>query len=145
MATMIAVVTTDADVDIEAPDGSMNSIALESSAGWLRTEVKTDQDGLYRAHVKVSAQSHAHEIRDLDLGTFSMLGVYRAPPIAESEETEAARDDPAEAVTPSDDIDWKIVGVVIVGINLFLLLLLIVGWLFLKRGKDGPEMILEEE
>ena len=134
-----------ANVDIEAPDGSMNSLALESSAGWLRTEVKTDQDGLYKAHIKVSAQSHAHEIRDLDLGTFSMLGVYRAPPIAEPGETEATRDDPAEPVTPSEDIDWKVVGVVIVGINLFLLLLLIVGWLFLKRGKDRPELVLEEE
>ena len=134
-----------ANVDIEAPDGSMNSLALESSVGWLRTEVKTDQDGLYKAHIKVSAQSHAHEIRDLDLGTFSMLGVYRAPPIAEPGETEATRDDPAEPVTPSEDIDWKVVGVVIVGINLFLLLLLIVGWLFLKRAKDRPELILEEE
>ena len=134
-----------ADVDIEAPDGSMNSLALESSAGWLRTEVKTDQNGLYRAHVKVSAQSQANEIRDLDLGTFSMLGVYRAPPIAEPEETDAARDDPAEPVTPSEDIDWKIVGVVIVGVNLFLLLVLIVGWLLLKRGKDRTELVLEEE
>ncbi|MDH3634268.1 MAG: VWA domain-containing protein [Gammaproteobacteria bacterium] len=134
-----------ADVDIEAPDGSKNSLALESLAGWLHTEVKTDQDGLYRAHVKVSAQSQTNEIRDLDLGTFSMLGVYRAPPIAEPEQTGAARDDPAEPLTPSEDIDWKIVGVVIVGVNLFLLLLFIVGWWFLKRGKATPALVLDEE
>ena len=134
-----------ADVDIEAPDGSMNSLALESSAGWLRTEVKTDQDGLYHAHVKVSAQSHANEIRELDLGTFSMLGVYRAPPIAEAEKAEAGPNDPAAEETPAEDINWKLVGVVVVVVNLVLLLLLIVGWWLLKRGKDRPELVLEED
>jgi len=134
-----------ADVDIEAPDGSRNSLVLESSAGWLRTEVKTDQDGLYRAHIKVSAQSQADEIQDLDLGTFSMLGVYRAPPIVEPEPADAILEDTAEPATPSEDVDWRIVGVVIVAVNLFLLLILIVGWWFLKRNKDTPELVLEEE
>ena len=59
-----------ADVDIEAPDGSSNSLALETSSGWLRTLVETDQDGLYYARIRISAQSHATEIVDIDLGRF---------------------------------------------------------------------------
>mgnify|MGYP001812512168 FL=1 len=134
-----------ADIDIEAPDGSRDSLEFEPSAGWLRSELKTDQDGLYQAHVRVYAQSQANEILDLDLGTFSMLGVYRAPPIVEPGPAEASQDDPVEPVTPSEDIDWRLVGVIIVAVNLALLLLLITGWWFLKRGKDTPELVLEEE
>ncbi len=134
-----------ADVDVEAPDGSKNSLALEFSSGWLRTHIETSQDGLYRANVKISAQSQADEIQDVDLGTFSMLGVYRAPPVAEPELTDAVQSDVTEQEAKPDAVDWKLVGVVIVVVNISLLLLLVLGWWFLKRNKDAPVMVPEDE
>jgi hypothetical protein len=129
----------------EAPDGTRDSLALEFSSGWLRADVETNQDGLYRAHVKISAQSHAGEIQDVDLGTFSMLGVYRAPPVVEPELAEAEQADGVEQEAKSDAIDWKLVGVVIVAVNLSLLLLLVLGWWFLKMKKNALELAVEEE
>lgn len=132
-----------AEVDIEAPDGSRNSLEFESRSGWLRTRVETSQDGLYRAHIKISAQTRTDEIIDLDLGMFSMLGVYRevsgAAKKADEKAPEIAIDKKAEG------IDWKLVGVVIVVVNLSLFLLLILGWWLLKRGKDPVEEVLEDE
>ena len=134
-----------ADIDIEAPDGSRNSLELESRSGWLRTRVETSQDGLYRAHIKVSAQTRTDEIMDVDLGMFSMLGVYRevsgAAQKADEKAPEIAIDKKAEA----EGIDWKLVGVVIVVVNLSLFLLLILGWWLLKRGKDPVDEVLEDE
>jgi uncharacterized protein (TIGR03503 family) len=134
-----------AEVDIEAPDGTRDSLALEFSSGWLRADVETNQDGLYSAHVKISAQSHAGEIQDVDLGTFSMLGVYRAPPVVKPELAETEQIDAVEQELKSDAIDWKLVGVVLVAFNLSLLLLLVLGWWLLKMKKGASELALEEE
>jgi uncharacterized protein (TIGR03503 family) len=134
-----------ADVDVEAPDGSSDSLALEPSSGWLRTLIETDQDGLYYAGIKISAQSHATEIVDIDLGRFSMLGVYRAAAGAEQESTMAPDKEAVEQEPTADSIDWKLVGVVIVVINLTLLLLLLAGWWLLKRKRQTPEPDLEDE
>jgi uncharacterized protein (TIGR03503 family) len=134
-----------ADVNIEAPDGTSNSLALEFSTGWLRTRVKTNQDGLYRARVKVSAQSHATEIMDIDLGIFSMLGVYREDPAAKPESAENSQNEVVDQQAKPDGVNWKMVGVVIVAVNLTLMLLLVIGWWFFKRNKDAPELVLEEE
>ena len=134
-----------ADVVIEAPDGSKDSLALESSAGWLRTRVETSQDGLYYAHIKISAQSHATEIVDIDLGRFSMLGIYRAAPGVGQESTMAPDNEVAEQVPTDSAINWKLVGVVIVVVNLTLLLLLLGGWWLLKRKRETPEADSENE
>ncbi|MCP4874075.1 MAG: VWA domain-containing protein [Gammaproteobacteria bacterium] len=132
-----------ADVNIEAPDGTHDSLELESDSGWLKTIVETNQAGLYRAHIKVSAQTHATEIRDIDLGTFSMLGTYRETPGAKKDT--AAQDTVVVEPAKPEGINWKLVGVVIVVVNLSLLLLLIFGWWLLKRKKDSPEIVLEDE
>ena len=95
--------------------------------------------------MKISAQSHAGEIQDVDLGTFSMLGVYRAPPVVEPKVAEAEHADAVEQEVKSDAIDWKLVGVVIVAVNLSLLLLLVLGWWLLKMKKNAVETSLEEE
>jgi uncharacterized protein (TIGR03503 family) len=134
-----------AEVDIEAADGTRDSLALDFWAGWWRAEIETNQAGLYRAHVKVSAQSHANEIQEIDLGTFSMLGVYRAPPVTEAEVVEAEQVEIVEQEVESDAINWVLVGGVIVAINLFLLLLLVLGWWLLKKKKDAPLLNLKEE
>jgi uncharacterized protein (TIGR03503 family) len=134
-----------ADVDIEAPDGSSNSLALEASSGWLRTLVETNQDGLYQAHIKISAQSHATEIVDIDLGRFSMLGVYRAAAGAEQGSTMTTDKAVVEQDSNANKIDWKLVGVVIVVVNLTLLLLLVSGWWFLKRKRETAEPDLDDE
>jgi hypothetical protein len=134
-----------ADVDIEAPDGSRDSLALEESAGWLRTLVETSQDGLYHAHIKISAQSHASEIVDVDLGRFSMLGVYRATAEVEPESTMTPDKEVTEQESKAGKTDWKLVGVVIVAVNLTLMLILVSGWWFLKRKREAGELDLEDE
>jgi uncharacterized protein (TIGR03503 family) len=128
-----------ADVDIEAPDGSSNSIALEADSGWLRTLVETSQDGLYRARIRVSAQSHNAEIQDIDLGSYSILGVYREPPATALEVAAASAGTALEKPLKPDGINWRLVGVVIVAVNVSLILLLVLGWWFLKRRKVAAE------
>lgn len=136
-----------ANVDIEAPDGSRNSLELEDSAGWLQTRVETSQAGLYRAHVSVSAQNHATEIHDIDLGSFPMLGVYREPPVVEgSAAPEVQREAPVTAEVETDEgTDWRLVGIVVVAVNVLLMLLLLVGWLILRRRKAADEYFIDDE
>jgi uncharacterized protein (TIGR03503 family) len=134
-----------ADVDIEAPDGTSNSLAFEASSGWLRTVVETSQDGLYQAHIKISAQSHATEIVDIDLGRFSMLGVYRPAPDVEQGSTMTPDNEAVESDSAANKINWKLVGVVIVVVNLTLLLLLLSGWWFLKRKRETAELDVDDE
>ena len=135
-----------ADVDVEAPDGARDSVELENSDGWLQTRVETSQAGLYRAHIRVSAQNHASEIYDIDLGSFSMLGVYRAPPVVEG--NLPAAEPAAAAATQADtgkETDWRMVGIVVVAVNVFLMLLILGGWLILRRRKAADELIIEDE
>ncbi|MCP4390542.1 MAG: VWA domain-containing protein [Gammaproteobacteria bacterium] len=135
-----------ANVDIEAPDGSRDSLELEDSAGWLQTRVETSQAGLYRAHIMVSAQNHATEIYDIDLGSFSMLGVYRAPPAGEAAAEEVQAPAPVISEPETDKgTDWRLVGIVVVAVNVLLMLLLLVGWLILRRKKAADELIIEDE
>ena len=81
---------------------------------------------------------------DIDLGSFSMLGVYREP-VAVA---------PEPAVTPTieeipaarqDTTNWRLVGIVVVAVNVFLMLLALVGWLLLRRKKAASEVLFEEE
>jgi len=136
-----------ASVSVEAPDGSREDLALELSAGWLRGTVETNQEGLYRAHVSVSAQNHATEIHDIDLGSFSMLGVYREPPAIAQAEPEPAQAEPTtEQAETEAGVDWRLVGIVVVSVNALLMLLLLGGWLFLRRrNKPVEELIIDDE
>ena len=135
-----------ANVDIEAPDGSRDSLDLEHSRGWHRARIETSQAGLYRAHITVSAQNHATEIYDIDLGSFSMLGVYREPPASEADvtkaEPEAATD---EKAATGQGTNWRMVGIVVVAVNVFLMLLLLGGWLIIRRRNATDALLLEDE
>ena len=124
-----------ANVNVEAPGGTSDSLALEYEAGWLRAGVETRQDGLYYANIKISAQSHADEIHDMDLGRFSMIGVYRAP--VELNKPSAASTDSHTAApeVEAEGVNWKLVGIIIVAVNLSLLLMLLTGWWLLKRRR----------
>ncbi len=133
-----------AEVRLVAPDGSRQPLEMLPSSGWLSASVETDQAGLYRAHVKVSARNRAGEMLDIDLGSFSMLGVYREP-VAVA---------PEPAVTPTieeipaarqNTTNWRLVGIVVVAVNVFLMLLALVGWLLLRRKKAASEVLFEEE
>ena len=135
-----------ANVEVEAPDGARDSVELENSAGWLQTRVETSQAGLYRAHIRVSAQNHASEIYDIDLGSFSMLGVYRAPPVTEGNAPAAEPNAAAAAkVDTGEGTDWRMVGIVVVAVNVFLMLLVVGGWLILRRRKSADELMIEDE
>ena len=135
-----------ANVDIEAPDGSRDSLDLEHSLGWHRARIETSQAGLYRAHVRVSAQNYATEICDIDLGSFSMLGVYREPPTEQAGDTKAEPAPAADAKVETDKgTNWRMVGIVVVAVNVFLMLLLLGGWLIMRRKNATDALILEDE
>ena len=135
-----------ANIDIEAPDGGRDSLEVDYSLGWHRARVETSQAGLYHAHVRVSAQNYATEIYDIDLGSFSMPGVYREPPPAGSD---AARAEAAEAagegIAAEQSINWRLVGIVVVAVNVLLMLLLLGGWFILRRRKAVAELLVEDE
>ncbi len=135
-----------ANVDIEAPDGARDSLGLEYSLGWHRARVETSQAGLYRAHITVSAQNHATEIYDIDLGSFSMLGVYREPPTAQTDVTGAGPASATNEKAATDrGTDWRMVGIVVVAVNVFLMLLLLGGWLIMRRRNATDALLLEDE
>ncbi len=135
-----------ANVDIEAPDGSRDSLDLEQSLGWHRARIETSQAGLYRAHIKVSAQNHATEIYDIDLGSFSMLGIYREPPASEADATKAELEAATDEKAATDQgTNWRMVGIVVVAVNVFLMLLLLGGWLIIRRRNATDALLLEDE
>jgi uncharacterized protein (TIGR03503 family) len=132
-----------ADVTIEAPDGSTESLALEPVRDWLVGRIETNQDGLYQAHVKVSAQSQGTEIKDIDLGSFSMLGVYRAPALSpdatREKEPEVSKKSPQE-----EAINWRLVGIVVVTVNVLIMILMGLGWVIIRRKNAADEPIIED-
>ena len=136
-----------AQVELQTPGGSRSDVPMERvNGGWLRGRIETSQDGVYLAHVKISAQSNAEAIVDLSLGSFSMVGLYR-PPVMESESLEVETPAmPASIEAEADDaLDWRLIGIVIVGVNMLLLISLLIGWLVLRRKKAPQEMVLDEE
>ena len=54
--------------------GMGRSMAFMAAPFDMIGDVATGQDGVYHAHVLVSAQNHAGEIRDYDIGRFAMPG-----------------------------------------------------------------------
>lgn len=125
-----------AEVQIEAPDGSRETVILEHLADYLLGHIETRQNGMHRAHIKVSAQSHAGEILDLDLGALPFIGVLHEPVVA------TAKDEP-EAVAESG-MNRKLIGIVIVTVNLSILLLLLLGWWRMRRKHAVTENVLDE-
>ena len=134
----------EAEISLEAPDGSRQPLAVMPSAGWLSATVETGQAGLYQAHIKVSAQDHTGHLRDIDLGSFSLLGVYREPVVVapEPEETPVVED---TALVKKDTTNWRLVGIVVVAVNVLLMLLALVGWLLLRRKKAASDIVVGEE
>ncbi len=152
-----------AEVEIEAPDGSRKPLLLDASSEGLTGIIDTDQDGLYHAHVKVSAQNHATEIRDFDLGSYSLIGIFRAPETAPSAETEsetaagekiapgtdAGRDaDAAPEIQKTEQetgTDWRMILMLVGGVNLLLMLLAGGGWFLIKRRGSLENILVEDE
>lgn len=117
-----------AEVEIAAPGGKPEPLRLEPAAdGSLQADFETLADGLHNARVRLSAQSHRGEIVDLDLGATPFVGVrpeVKADPVAAEE---------AAASAPLSQ--RKLIGFIVVGVNLSLLLALLLGWLILRRRK----------
>ncbi|MDH3219703.1 MAG: VWA domain-containing protein [Gammaproteobacteria bacterium] len=135
-----------AEVEIEAPDGLRESLRLEPSLDWLRARVETSQDGIYRAHVRVSAQNHAREIHDIDLGSFPMQGVRREIPAAQQVDIVPGTTSAAASQSPTGDgVDWRRIGIVVVGINVTLILLGLTVWLVFRRNRADDEFAIEDE
>ncbi len=135
-----------AEVSLEAPDGTREDLPMETTGGGARGTVETVHEGLYHAHVRVSAQNHAGEIHDYDLGSFPMRGVYRPPPAEPAAEVSAPGSVPAGTGESVDGVDWRLVGIVVVGVNVSLMLLLLGGWLVVRRRRrQADEVMFDDE
>ena len=142
-----------AEVAIEAPDGSREMLPMSARLGWLIGDIDTAQDGIYRAHVKVSAQNHAGEIREHDLGDFNLLGVYVPPEPAAEAPTPAEPtadgagqvDSAARSGDLADDGDDLLMLLAVVGgVNALLAVGGLAGWLMYRGRRRPPDILLED-
>lgn len=127
-------------IDLKMPDGSLKSLELIKNGAVWRTRVETEQDGLHQARINIVAQTQAGEPLELDLGEFSMIGVYRAPAKVDETSTTMASEDELvnEAEMLDDGPDWVRTSIVIGASNLFLVLVVIAIFVMMKRKKMTP-------
>ncbi len=134
-------------VFLESPDGKREALALENRENRWIGQVETVLDGLYNAQLSIEAKGQAGEAVKLDLGKFSMLGVYRAPLVEESTK-------PDDPVTSENDIgidqgdketgpDWVFTSIIIGVSNLVIILLAVGVYLMIRRKSTPAEFLLE--
>ena len=135
-------------IDLQAPDGSRKPLDLVKDNGSWRAEIDTDQEGLYQAAISIEAQTQAGEATRLDLGNFSMIGVYKAP--AEPVVPEQADEPQTQALNPpeieqqeSSGPDWIMTSIVIGVANLVFALIAIGVFLVMRRKPTPAEFVLE--
>ncbi len=130
---------------LEAPDKSNRALILEKNNTVWRGEIATTEDGMYKAMIKIEAETQAGEKIEYDLGGFSMIGVYRQP-----QTTEAAQESPVdqpeaeiEQIPEESGSDWMMTSIII-GVANLVLVLIGVGVMLVMRRKSVPaEVSLE--
>lgn len=134
-------------IRLEAPDKSSQELKFDKRQGVWQVEVKTNQNGIYRAWVKVDAKNQAGESVKHDLGAYSLIGVYRQPEVVEVE-TDSAEDsidqtdsnaaDETENQDKTDnEPDWIVISIVI-GVSNLALVLIGIGVMLVMRRKSKP-------
>ena len=147
--------TLEASLQLEAPDGSTSQVPMNIEGNLLRGNVDTSQDGLYRAHIEISAIDNNGDSVDLKLEPYSMLGVFKVtePEVVASNETaESAVDEDngtsrmAPETRPEEGLDMLLVGSVVGAVNLLLVLIGVgVWWAFFRRKSTPAELNLVDE
>ncbi len=133
-------------VKLEAPDKSKQDLMLTNNKGVWLVEVKTNQDGIYRAWVKVDAKNQAGESVKHDLGAYSLIGVYRQPEVVEADdmpEADSTEDSIDETESNDNEPDWVVISIVIGVANLALVLIGIGVILVMRRKSAPPEFSVE--
>jgi uncharacterized protein (TIGR03503 family) len=138
------------DVKIEAPDGEQQMLTLDNISGVWQAEVKTSQEGLYKALIKVSAESVSGEKESHDLGAFSMIGVYQATEDVPQLDVDEVEDENFFSVetslaSPEEESGWTRI-MIIVGLPSLMLILVIGGAFFMvRRSANKGEFSLEDD
>ena len=132
-------------VFLESPAGQREALQLENKNNLWSGLVKTKLDGVYRAQLSIKARDRNDQVVELDLGKFSMVGVYRQPETAvddaESESTELGSN--SAASVPVAGIDWVTTSIII-GVSNLVIALLVGGVFMMIRRKSVTEDILLE-
>jgi uncharacterized protein (TIGR03503 family) len=148
-------------VILQAPDGNRQDLALIQVDNDWRTEIETDQDGVYQAFIKINSSSADNEPLSYDLGGFPMTGMFRQPISQETEIESTITTDPAPStvvVVVADSVsekvlkvetavapqiakvdkqpDWTRISIEMTVINLIFLIIAAGVWLFLRDQKD---------
>lgn len=132
-------------VFLESPAGQREALQLENKNNLWSGLVMTKLDGVYRAQLSIKARDRNDQVVELDLGKFSMVGVYRQPETAvddaESESTELGSN--SAASVPVAGIDWVTTSIII-GVSNLVIALLVGGVFMMIRRKSVTEDILLE-
>ena len=132
-------------VSLQSPDALNNPLELVATDNIWRARIDTNQDGLYQARISIEAQTQAGDIMTLDLGNFSMIGVYKAAAKTEMSDQAEAMDKQAKTTKESevgveddedDGPDWVATSIII-GVANLALILIAVGVYFLIRRKSA--------
>ncbi len=127
-----------ADAQVRAPDGSRQKAVFEPAlGGWQQARVETDQQGLYRAAVSISALSHDDRIVEFELDEVAMLGVAAPPPEAVAQTVESKPE--------SDGFDQRSLGFIVLGVNLTLIVAAVIGWLIIRRRPKQDDFAIDDE
>ena len=144
-------------IKLESPDKSSQDLELTNSKGIWQVEVNTNQDGIYRAWIKLKAKNQAGESVSHDLGAFSLIGVYRQAEVDETRPVEEDSNPTGSEVSDETDEpdetenreiidnepDWVVVSIVIGVANLALVLIGVGVVLLIRRKPVPPEFSLD--
>jgi uncharacterized protein (TIGR03503 family) len=131
------------DVIIGTPDGKQQTLTLNNVLDVWYADVTTGSDGLYKALIKVSAESVSGEEESHDLGAFSIIGVYQeTEDVPQTDETKVEVEVEVEVetalTTPEEGRSWTQI-MIIAGLPSLMLILVIGGAFFMYRRNANKE------
>ncbi len=143
-------------VFLESPDGQREALQLENKDNIWNGLVNTKLDGIYQAQLSIKAKDQNDQVIDLDLGKFSMVGVYRQPVLSNQELSKSAEPAVGDAESEATELedtsadseveagtDWVITSIIIGVSNLVIALLVGGVFLMLRRKSTTEEFLLE--
>lgn len=143
--------TLQPNVQIKAPDGEQLALKLSNISGVWETMINTNQSGLYQALIEVTAETINGEEQKINLGAFSIVGVYKAssaelkPEIEGTANKELKAAEIEEITADEEKSNWTQIAI-IVGVSNLVLILIIGGIFFMyRRSAKKSEFSLDDE
>jgi len=137
-------------VSLKAPDAISKPLELVAKDNIWSAKILTKQDGLYQAEVSIEAQTQAGEAIKLDLGNFSMVGVYQEPVTPEKTEVAVTPNQQDQSAIDSNlndkvnnGLNWVTTSIIIGVANVMLVLIALGVYLLMRRKSASPEFSLE--